>query len=100
MRTADKDVKGLGRVIRGQVSASGGIVHGAGFWVVNNSPGVYNIYFLVPFRSTPNIKFTAVDSYTILGAVAAQLDQYHAEMLCHTGANTAFLFEATEGNQA
>jgi hypothetical protein len=55
MKTQDRDVKGLGRIVRGSISAAGGIVRGTGFIVTKTGTGGYTITFLQPFRSIPTV---------------------------------------------
>jgi hypothetical protein len=60
-------VKGLGRIVRGQVSGSGGIVSGTGFTVALTGTGVFNITIPGDFR-VGIIELTAMGG---LGAAAS-----------------------------
>lgn len=58
MRSAAADVKGLGRIVRGRLSSSGGVVSGSGFRCTNPSTGRYDVTFDVPFKSKPHLELT------------------------------------------
>lgn len=53
MRATTRDVRGLGRIVRGQVSSSGGIVSGTGFTVVRTGLGLYTVTFTPAFLAAP-----------------------------------------------
>lgn len=68
MRSQDKDIRDNDRILRGSISAAGGVVKGKGFTVARSATGIYILTFLIPFVSMP-VVYATVNGSPYLGFI-------------------------------
>ena len=103
MRDALPDIKGDGREVRGQVSASGGIVSGSGFAVSKTGTGAYLITFLPPFKAPPlwyPVAAAATNSFFPINSITQYAVAMQTNNPALSPADTAFSFIAKEASPA
>lgn len=99
MRDTLTALQGGGRVVRGQVSSSGGVVTGTGYLVTRIGAGNYTVSFLSPFRSSPTIAVTIVENnLRIASAYGATAGSFTVQVWTSAGTpwDSAFNFIAME----